>query len=145
MNVFSRFFAWLLGRPTGPTYTKRSTIDGIELEKILVFAKGREATLQEMLTVISSSLFKIEGGGGSGFKCSTEEWNQLPGETETSAIQRVARETSDKFPGMFVVAFAWPDTYPTILAAIVTTTYYPTPFPAAPHTLITGIKRSERN
>ena len=142
MNAISRFFSWLFGSPK-PTFgiTRRMTIDGIGLEKILVFAKGREATVQEMLMVTYAPCFKIEGTGeGSGFNCSTEEWNKLPGENETAAIQRIAREIAAEYPGMHVIAFAWPDSYPTIIAVIVTESAYASPFPTAEQSVVTGIK-----
>ena len=129
MNPISRFFAWLFGPPK-VTITKRMTIDGIELEKILVYAKGREATLQEMLTVTSDARFNIQGAGeGSGFNCSTEQWDCLPGEDEAAAIQRISGEIAAKYPGMSVIAFRWPNSYPMIIAVIVTESPYEPPFP----------------
>jgi hypothetical protein len=118
-------------------------INGIGLEKILVFAKDREATLQEMLMVTCASCYKIEGGEGSGFNCSTEEWNQLAGERESAAIRRVAGEVAAKFPGMDVLAFAWPKCTPMIIAAIVTEGAFPPPFPEEEHFSVQGTAASE--
>src|SRR6185295_390248 len=103
-------------------YSKRMRINGIELEKILVFTKGREASLVEMLTVTGDKRYTIEGGEGSGFQCSTQQWDPLPGENEAASIQRIADEVAAKFPGMNVIAFAWPGASPMIIAAIVTLT-----------------------
>jgi hypothetical protein len=147
MSLIARFFAWLFGNPQtpGPSFTKRMTIDGIELEKILVFTKGREASLQEMLMVVKDPRFNVQDRGtGSGFNCSTEEWNNLPGENEASAIQRIAREIAEKYPDMAVIAFAWPDSYPTIIAVIVTVTTYEPPFPLPGGSAATTFKSAQR-
>jgi hypothetical protein len=127
MNPFARFWNWLFGSPK-IAFTKRMTIGGVELEKILVHSKGREATLHEMLTVTSDARFQIQGGGeGSGFNCSTEQWDSLPGETEAAAIQRIADNIASQYPGMSVIAFGWPGSSPTIIAVIVTLGPYDLP------------------
>lgn len=131
VDMISRFFAWLFGTPAGspPPRPPRWKINGVGVEKILVFAKGREATVREMVGVSMDPRFEIQSFQGSRMGCSTEQWDPLPGETESATIQRIAHETADKFPGLFVIAFAWPDSSPTIIAAIVTETLYKPPFP----------------
>jgi hypothetical protein len=127
MNPFASFWNWLFGPPKF-AITKRMTIGGVELEKILVHSKGREATLHEMLTVTSDARFEIKGGGeGSGFNCSTEQWDSLPGESEAVTIQRIADDIAAKYPGMSVIAFGWPGSAPTIIAVIVTLGPYELP------------------
>jgi len=114
--------------PARTYYTERMTIGGIGVEKIYVFANGREATLQEMLLVLGYPGCKLDGGKNSGVQSATEEWRAMPGESDADALQRIARETADKHPSLAVLAFFWPDTYPQIIAAYVTETEFPCPF-----------------
>jgi hypothetical protein len=140
MNPITRFFNWLSGKPNY-TITKNMSLNGVVCEKIYVFGKDREATLQEMLMVMKHPHFKLEGQEeGSGIRISTEEWNQRVGENLAASIQRVVRETAEKHPGLDVLAFAWPDSYPTVIAAIVTHGEFPNPFPTTTASAVTGFK-----
>src|SRR5260370_19477098 len=82
------------------TFTTRMTIDGIGLEKIYVFAKGREATMDEMLMVFGDPHHQIGGGEDSGFNFATEAWHTLPGGDAAAALQRSAQEGGDENPGL---------------------------------------------
>jgi hypothetical protein len=143
MNVFARFFAWLFGKPSF-AITKRVILNNVELEKIYIFAKGREATLQEASMVIGHPHFQVtHQGEGSGLRFATEQWHLLPGEDEDGVIQRLARETAAKHPGLSVVAFAWPHRYPTIIVAIVTEGEFLCPFATEHQSTVTGVKPAE--
>lgn len=136
MGVLARLLAWLRGAPN-IHYRKRATIGGVAVEKFYVFAQGREALLEEMCRVMGDPRFQIAGEEQSGFKSATEEWRLLDGEDEAAAIRRIAHEIAAKHPGMSVLAFAWPGSRPTLVAAIVTVGEYTLPF-AAEHLCRSG-------
>jgi hypothetical protein len=143
MGLIARFFAWLSGKPNF-TITKRVILNNVELEKIYVFAKGREATLQEASMVIGHPHFKVDyQGEGSGLRFATETWSLLPGEDEAGVLPRLARETAAKHPGLSVVAFAWPHRQPTVFVAIVTEGEFKCPFAEAQQCTAPGVKPAE--
>ena len=144
MGLIARFVAWLFGKP-GFAITKRVILNNVELEKIYIFAKGREATLPEASMVIGHPNFQVvHQGEGSGLRFATEQWKSLPGEDEAGVIQRLAHETAAKHPGLSVVAFAWPHRYPKIIVAIVTEGEFKCPFADVLQSAVAGVKPTEK-
>lgn len=126
------WFSRLLGRGQPSAFT----VDGIAIEKISVYALGREATMLEMLGAMKSPHFEILGGGeGSRMPCSTEEYHVAPGETGKDVVERIAREAAAAFPGKAVVAFDWPDSNPMLIAVFVTASEFRSPRKMSPRYL----------
>lgn len=119
MNFLSRLKSWLTGKPA-PGYKKRITYEGVGLEKVYVFARGREATVEELWMVLQHLLAKVISEPDTGAQSATEEWNPLPGEDESASIQRLADESAARHPGMAVLAFAWPRSAPPLIVTVVT-------------------------
>jgi len=96
---------------------KRWMIDGVEVEKILVYFKDREATVDEMMMVVQEPRLKPQYGA---LQCSTEKWTKHEGEAIATTVARIANEVSLLFPGQAVTALTWPGTDFAIIAAFVT-------------------------
>jgi hypothetical protein len=126
------WFSRLFGRVQPSAFT----VDGIAIEKISVYALGREATMLEMLAAMQSPHFEIHGGGeGSRMPCSTEEYNLASGERDADVVDRIARETAAAYPGKAVIAFDWPESDPMLIAVFVTASEFRSPRKMSPRYL----------
>jgi hypothetical protein len=132
MGAIASFFSWLFGASVQ------------RMEKVYVYARNREASGGELLAVLNDPrlkpIFDSLIDKNSRYAASTEEWRFERGETESTAMARVAAEVSRRHPGKTVHYLAWPDDELVLIVLIVTAPHLELPLAQAEAALGTPIK-----
>lgn len=129
-------FSWI-ARLFQPAQPEPFTVDGIPIVRISAYARGREATVEEMMAPMQSPYYQIVGGGvGSVMPCSTEQYDPEPGESERDVVERIAQAVAAANPGKAVLAFDWPGRTPMLIAVFVTAREFHAPKKMSPRHLV---------
>ncbi len=121
MGFFSRLFSWFGGADAKPASNATAPFS-TRLVKVSIYAKGREASAMELVTVIDDARVQgiFKGLNEKRYHASTEEYNPKPGENDEATVERVAREVAQNFPGKMVHAMPWPGARPLLIVLFVT-------------------------